>query len=53
MILSFWIYALLLCVLAVAFVLLPVLYRGREGRIAQQRDDRAELNRVERQFDRR
>ncbi|MEJ6685489.1 MAG: c-type cytochrome biogenesis protein CcmI [SAR86 cluster bacterium] len=46
MILSFWIYALLLCVLAVAFVLLPVLYRGREGRIAQQRDDRAELNRV-------
>jgi len=46
MILSFWIYALLLCVLAVAFVLLPVLYRGREGRIAQQRDDRADLNRV-------
>ena len=46
MILSFWIYAILLCVLAVAFVLLPVLYRSRKGRNAQQRDDRAELNRV-------
>ncbi|MDA9366781.1 c-type cytochrome biogenesis protein CcmI [Pseudomonadales bacterium] len=46
MILSFWIYAILLCVLAVAFVLLPVLYRSRKGRSAQQRDDRAELNRV-------
>ena len=49
MILSFWAYAILLCLLAAAFILLPLLYRARRGGVSPQRatlqgDDRAALN---------